>query len=432
MSSRLDFLRHLRLVHFALVGTCTILLVGSSATTSYQLENAYRQAGEIRQSAAKLADWARQMYPGSVMDQIRRVDRESPLYVIDRGYAYQPIGDYSAGLVVDEAGAFFQLPSCYGFGEPPAECREQDPLYRLVFQNYRSGFTGGFGAGFGSGQYPTPSTLESFIELWDTLGAWTKPRSVIGWRPEEAAIVLREGADRIIHVSDSADGSAEAPNSLPDGREEYIERGTDGWRLRIAFEDAGLLPIAEVTVPLIVEDPRQDLQSQAIALLGTSWRPGPFDLAFRDLSRFVSSIKSISLQDLELHLASLRSEIDPGIQLFGARVPTRLLRRWGLLILLGVQTYFALHLDRYLRVYPVKADVEFPWLGHYDSLPSRVCFVGSIFLLPVCVSGMLLFRHPGPPEPLQESLFSWAAALASVFVALVTLLLATRLHREVT
>lgn len=403
MEPRTEFLKHLRLVHFTLVVTSLVLLVGSSLTPNYVLESAYRQSGEVRRAAAPLMEWAREVDPADLWDQVDGLNEQGPLYLSDGSAAYHLLKPYGYTRVRDETGSFLSS--------------------KDIFHPYHF----------------VPATLEEFARLWNDLYEWSHVLVVTNWAADGSVVEVLDGSSRNLVISGELPPGTE-PRQMANGRKFRVELRRSGWSLVVDVEprftlgeeggELELLPVSRISIPISAEPYPRDLQVEAVRSLGISWLPGTFDESFAQLSQFAAGIESAELDVIEKHIGRLRAEQGASIELFGAAVPSDALRTWGLLILVGVQLYFALHLDRYCRAFAGGTrDDEFPWLGTYTSLPARIAFVGTVSVLPVAAIVSVLSTEANPASHWTQGIFSWGAAGGGFSIAAIAFLQVIRIHQ---
>lgn len=198
---------------------------------------------------------------------------------------------------------------------------------------------------------------------------------VTGWDGGHATIELMPSAQKQLIIRTRL-ASDQAPIQIANDRQFHMDLQSNqrDWKLIIEFEQSyafntrngDLIPVVKVSIPVFAVAGMRNLQSEAVKALNISWTPGSFAESFPELSQLSSGLGSLQLEALEKHLATLRSKEGSSVELFGAKVPSDSLRTWGLLILLSVQIYFALHLERFRRLFAlsVRGD-EYPWIGIY-------------------------------------------------------------------
>lgn len=108
MDAQKEFFEHLRLVHFALIVTALVLLVGSSLRPSYLYESAYRQAHDVRKFTKPLSVWAHRTEIPDLWDQIAAVNAKTPLYLVADQKVYDLLRPYGWRTVSNESKHFLE------------------------------------------------------------------------------------------------------------------------------------------------------------------------------------------------------------------------------------------------------------------------------------------------------------------------------------
>jgi hypothetical protein len=104
---------------------------------------------------------------------------------------------------------------------------------------------------------------------------------------------------------------------------------------------------------------------------------------------------------------------------FGQKFPVESATRWGILIVIGIQFYFWVHLGEYRR--RIFSKVNCAWIGVYKSPAARFLFCASALLFPVgtgfvCIKAGLL----PPTTAVRNVVLSGLAIVVSAFLAVLT------------
>jgi hypothetical protein len=399
-ASRREFLAHLRTVHFSLITTCFLLLIGASQRPSQISENAYQQAREIRATYASLDAWVRHHYDPWIPSQIyEKVWRDSPVFN-DGKVSYQAL----RGTVEGVSG---------GVGVFDLDSLRRSRLYGPPSAN---------------------PTLMDFRNRWEALEAVSRLSWVTGWDRSRIEIVPdsgppgRYGRGRLPYgpVYQFANEIEEAKLVEEGGLWSLVLTYTNR-RKRVPGDTLQLhvLPIRAMRIPLEVSALEEDFQVSFIhSRMLHDWKPGSFEESFPDLAVYAEDITSLSLADLEKFLEKRSREQLPSITLFGASLPADSLRLWGVVVLLVLQGYLAFYIHHFRQKWTALADPSFAWIGSYQGLMSRNLFYSSVSLLPF--STTLLLWYTGLSFRLSAFL------LATLFMAaFVSGLLAVTLWYEV-
>jgi hypothetical protein len=121
---------------------------------------------------------------------------------------------------------------------------------------------------------------------------------------------------------------------------------------------------------------------QYIANLANSkWAPGSFSQSFESLESTTKGLENVSLPDIATFLAAQIAQTKKDVEILGIKIPTELITRWGLVLVVSVQFYFWLNLRR-LASKPEWLLGSEPWVGVYPDAWSQFAFRCSSTLLP--------------------------------------------------
>jgi hypothetical protein len=129
----------------------------------------------------------------------------------------------------------------------------------------------------------------------------------------------------------------------------------------------------------------------------SDWRTGPFDVAFAELNSVAATngLQTLALKDLPTRVQELQPKGDPTIEALGLKIPADNLTRWGIPLLLAVQLYFWIHLHEFKRkVEPDAPGRDVAWIGAYRTWPAAVVALLSACLLPLAAILVLGLRLP--------------------------------------
>jgi len=123
---------------------------------------------------------------------------------------------------------------------------------------------------------------------------------------------------------------------------------------------------------------------------------------FPELDALTEDLKSLEMKDLRNYLKRQASQGDAPITMLGIELQQDLVEVWGMLVLLGMQPYFSLHLQTFLGRLKGEPLPEYPWIGVYRDAVSRALFHASLALpLAVCLYlGWTQYRSAGAVQPL--------------------------------
>lgn len=118
-----------------------------------------------------------------------------------------------------------------------------------------------------------------------------------------------------------------------------------------------------------------------------------FEQCFPELAKAVKGFEYTAFSDLRNHLVQQVEKGGEVFEAFGLKIPVQGLAVWGLVVLLGVQFYFYLHLrELHAKIEPDDSGWDAAWVGMYKSNDARMAFFASVALLPLVASGFLAYR----------------------------------------
>lgn len=142
---------------------------------------------------------------------------------------------------------------------------------------------------------------------------------------------------------------------------------------------------------------------------------GLFKDAFRELSEITKDYEDVRLATIERIVVGQKARRTEAFEVFGARVPAEGTARWGLLVVVGLQMYFWLHLRAFAsRIQPNDSAWDVAWIGLYGTRWSRAVLVVSGYVLPVIVVALLALRR----ESFRHLGWEWGGAVLSALWAM--------------
>lgn len=146
--------------------------------------------------------------------------------------------------------------------------------------------------------------------------------------------------------------------------------------------------LVEIKVPTIGEFVNSKPLGNLPSVLELAISPGDqFATTFPAVARLSDAYKNIELGNLVDLLNDQRlSGTDRQIEIFGIVIPVQLLTRWGVLLVLSVFGYFALHLSQLSSMLLRSSSDpgwEVPWIGVYSSKAAFILVIGTTVAVPV-------------------------------------------------
>lgn len=123
------------------------------------------------------------------------------------------------------------------------------------------------------------------------------------------------------------------------------------------------------------------------------WNHGDFKSTFTELAEFSEDLKSVGLATVERILRAQQSRASDAFEAFGIKMSAEIVTRFGILLVVAVQLYFAMHLSELsVRLKSSDPGWDVPWIGVYENGLARAVYFLTLFLLPVGASVALGVR----------------------------------------
>jgi hypothetical protein len=389
-----DIAKHLRTVHVSLLLLCAILLIAAIETDT-TIEQAMAQLAKIKERSTHWSEFAED-YWKHVDDKVTNQHGWESLR------APEPTdGKLSPPL---RTSFFFQTsaPNSRWMTFKTDSMR----LWTLsnscgVIVAASSGVKeGSLGAIAGS---EPPTTLFEFERRWNDLEAVRLTLSVVDSlflcdtsnspaTPPPQLRSQREGRGPSVtcNVECGGSGNDQQMDQVYRLRKSGVKGRIVRWQLvahsRIATGSVQA-PIAFLKEKLAVKDETDEFRKAFSCLLGTA--NGYYELPYAYL---------------EQRLKERDAKNPRSVSLFGVEIPVRSLGRWGLPILVAIQTYLLLTLNEFRKRIKTNPLLErrYPWFALYDQPLATICFVVTVLLLP-CVTAIIVSWRTG-----GDSVFSAA------------------------
>jgi hypothetical protein len=150
-----------------------------------------------------------------------------------------------------------------------------------------------------------------------------------------------------------------------------------------------------------------------------SWSTGSFYAAFPELESIPEEFNDIPLDKAISRIADLQPKQEQEVEIVGLRIPVVELARWGTLLLLSVQLYFWLHLhELHSKLEPTSPGRDVPWIGIYTSKAAFTSTLLSGCAAPIYAAISLMIRSVYSAPALTKSPpYSLAIAIAGVIAS---------------
>lgn len=413
-----DYVEHLRTVHFTLVAVCVALIVLSTSRAPTEVQMAYSQVSQIREL---LRSYDRAWLTEHAQNRIKEGIKAEAAVLKSQG-----ISATNTTVEFQQDGIVRRLP----FSTPSLNFvvrslrdtqkprkTSQDHSYPLpdeldIFPNqWSKGLS---------------LTLQQFHQFWDSLGddfyiflpATVDSNAIIipdytgedytdlgiipvkfskaGQHQEECA-----GWERAFFVgaySEVTVNRLKAKNSGFQGEYFYgcTIRAPESLQAKNIIEDAEVDSTELFTLPIpttvsVPYDGQSALMSHTRSVW--NWRHGKFDHAFQQLSDITKNYEDLDLSKIEQILAEEKRRAGESFEAVGIKFPADNATRWGILVIIGLQVYFWIHLrERSPKLHRSDPGWEVAWIGVYPSKYAKAAMFVSTCLLPPAAAAALGVR----------------------------------------
>lgn len=364
MEHVVDFVKHLRLLHFSLISISIIFLLTAGIKKPYITENAYKQATEIRIFSKDFyAQVDNASYP-SITNQIVAQYKKYPFYFSDEKNTF----------------SVYKIPAVIRYGD-------METYYPESYNSYKVGSAMRSWEPFDESPESIIGNLNKFKATWNDLQS-IKNVFVISTIDIEN---IKYSAREIDNIKIIKGQPPEKTIDLGDRNIELTKnKDKSGWEIKYKFEKHEKHPFLSMSIPVKLKLVTNDYQKQIVKKLNLNWPSGKFEESFSDLSFSSKGKESLTLRQLENQLQKEASGNEQEVQLFGASVPLSLIRVWGPLFLLILQVYFMLHIQNFARnIKNTQEAFKVPWVVMYRDVGSRLVSFVSIAVLPT-ISGLVV------------------------------------------
>jgi hypothetical protein len=386
-----DFVEHLRTIHFALMAVSVGLVAVAMAHPTGPLDRALKQLGEIKKlvdgdrpsrhfyaPSANYSDWVLEW----AETQVRRAIASNKYgFHVPEEQLIRAHGEVLSSAVwcesdtgtreYDTSGEWAIIGSADREKLDRAFVRTDIPNEGVVVETRSLGI-------------PPDMKLDDFKKLWDFLG-------------QEMDVVVPLSQSSKVFLWNAKDGRWD----------EYKCKAPTGGMYVSAFLDIGLVSDRERWAKLARrvgdEPPRYGYVSgdntvfisldefQSVPFNGQmwflskmpGWTGGRFPDTFPELDQLSTGTSGQSLDTVKRILETKRNETGDNFEFSGVKIPTEIVMRFGILLVLGVQIYFLAHLiELSKRLQPSDEGWEVAWIGVYNHGLARFIYFCTIAVLP--------------------------------------------------
>lgn len=125
------------------------------------------------------------------------------------------------------------------------------------------------------------------------------------------------------------------------------------------------------------------------------FRTGTFEEAFPELVSATVGMVNLKFPELVSRLKEKQGKGDQNIELIGLKLPSAEITQWGLVLILSIQFYFWLHLHELnKKIDAMSPGWDVAWVGMYTSVAARLTMWITACLLPLTAVFLLSVKVP--------------------------------------
>jgi hypothetical protein len=395
-----DFVEHLRTVHFALVALALTLIVVATSTRERESKAAL---AEISQIVAACNNWQTDwvsMFSNHYEFSLRRgaSEDESEIY---------PSPEYDKGSwkIEDKTEVLVNVQT-HDIPTLSLHPYKATTLVKLHFPAHNWKFYGDYRSLSEAEVLPeqAPGTLDQFRRWWDALD------SVIVFVPTHIArraSLPSEGArsgEKSFEFTEATSGKPDFDVNLEfdtvtenlgySNRSRRENRGDLQFstRRRHFYRGEIQLPNASGSTKFVIPVRVRSFSHPNGLAASFGRRRGPFADAFGALDRATRGLGVLDLKTISDHLLQAAGHEEDVFEAFGVKFPANQVTQWGILLLLCVQLYLWVHIYEVRgKLQPQDPGWDVAWIGVYQSSVSKMMFRVSM-LVPGLSVGILSAR----------------------------------------
>lgn len=374
------FVEHLRTVHLTMVSVSAALVLVISSSKPY---DPARALVEVRQILQLQKEWS----PKWVLANLRnRIDQTAAFKDAEQIFAIIIDQPFTCGITgPNKRERAFTCISHRDWVEPPNRYRREIPFGPL---------------GQRGRLLPAVSVISFPTTFWEFRAWWNE-------RLNQTTTVY------FAHVIADGDAKGPDPNEKWVFYDREVSASPRGTPVEVnlnlgsnagAFE--GTVDGGKTTIRLpVIAIEQCDINRAALQKVFPNWGVGSFDESFPELSKVIGSFYEVSIEEIKDRLSQETGKGEESFEVFGLKLPVGQLTTWGTLILLSLQLYFYLHLSELSKKLGVDdPGWNVPWIGMYQSRPSRSLFFLTCCAVPTVVIALLAISSSSsmlrdlPPE----------------------------------
>jgi hypothetical protein len=353
-----DHFEHLRTVHFSLVATCLLLLVVSTTSQNRTLERAEEQLDAMQ---SVVVHWSEFDFESEIDRQVKSTSTSLPASKALR-FAPPAVNQLQSYLVD------FIGPAWSPIANEDCVAWLYDPMIKRQ-----------------------PRTLSDAHQLWDCLHTANTVAIPFAFSAEQAVI---RGQKVPLDSATASSAANHVRLTFTKTSEDQRAEIRTAFGISVEYAFVGVLypdkgPFVSVMVPVekarvITVNLTEPLRSLKPML---SLDPGTYKQAFSDLDEITMNYDDLTFDKLKTILSAQRKHSDQTFEAFSVKFPSDAVARWGLILLLGIQLYFLIHMSA--PQLQVDTEVSVAWIPLYSNIFSQAVFVFTIAVLPPVTAGIV-------------------------------------------
>jgi hypothetical protein len=384
-----DYVEHLRTVHFSLIALSLAAVVLALSPNPDEIKKAREQINAIEE-LVRVWDqrWIQKAAENTVADKPKERD---PRGVVERdffnGFVPYPEDANALKLTGTDSNSNQQVKTFkFQFTTPNwiIDGPARDPLYQTLPLS-EDRMTMAYEL-----LLSAPTTLAEFQNLWDTLNKKHIVRS-----PTVLSKNMCVSAKIVMVCKDT--GTIEwvrfAPRALQATRTlefelRLVRENVKQPMLSTSLGYGYFLGTGNVSLilPAAAEAKIDFYPQEGLIQHFAKGKPlgGSFEHSFPELNKITKNYQTLELDKFDPIFEAEQNRTGESFEAFGIKFPAEATTRWGILVILGVQLYFWIHLHELARkLLPTDQGWEVAFIGMYPSLPSKVVYTFSALVLPV-------------------------------------------------
>jgi hypothetical protein len=407
-----DFVEHLRKVHFGLASVSAVLILVVAGARNLPVSRALTQSTQIIESLSKWSEVQNTIYLAAYASRIP-----------DDRYLMHITGGPSSGIAPKGEWVSMTINAEAFLDSQPLF---EDDTVQVV-----------------------PKTLFEFAKWWNGLHSGVTAQVII--LPDSDYTCSAKIASPSLDLQQHPKKYALRCEIISDDTDDILyDVPIDGWAVVDDESGRHAIPGGEVDFdstdtpagPIKKKNPKKVMVTKsfeyrdartdesALAKLYPDWRTGPYDEAFRELAAVSNGIENIEISAVPGRIQSMQAISERDVEIFGLKMQAAGIAVPGTLLLLIAQLYFWLHLNELsARPTPQTPGRDVAWIGAYSSPVARISTFTSACILPAVAAAIAAYKVLIGAHAAGSTWTFWSTAvLVSLVLAMATALGLRRLQ----